>query len=175
MVLKKIRPDPTDEQFRSHASKLIDSARNEILIISGEIGSYRFLDLKWAAERARKRGVSIRVYASKPPQRIVNGLLARGIEVYIGPPVRDHYLVVDGKSYIHSKPHPPVLGKREGEVHLNQPREAKKIVSLFEELLAGARPVKRIDWEKDPLWRALKKPFDWKVDTHASRLDEEFA
>ncbi len=175
MVLKKIRPDPTDEQFRSHASKLIDSARNEILIISGEIGSYRFLDLKWAAERARKRGVSIRVYASKPPQRIVNGLLARGIEVYIGPPVRDHYLVVDGKSYIHSKPHPPVLGKREGEVHLNQPRRAKKVVSLFEELLAGASPVKKIDWEKDPLWRALKKPFDWKVDTHASRLDEEFA
>ena len=39
-------------------------------------------------------------------------------------------------------------------------------------MLVRARPVRKIDWKKDPLWRALQKPFDWRVDTHASRLDE---
>lgn len=174
MVLRKIRRDPTDEEFRSYACELIDSAKKEVLIIAGEVGSYRFADLKWAAERARERGVSIKVYASRPPQRIVNGLLARGIEVYVGPVVRDHYLIVDSKSYIHSKPHPPILGKREGEVHLNEPAATRKIVRTFQEMLGRARPVKKIDGKKDPLWRALQKPFDWRVNTHASRLDEEY-
>ncbi len=49
MVLKKIRPHPADEYFRDYARELIDSARKEILIITGEVGSYRFPDLKWAA------------------------------------------------------------------------------------------------------------------------------
>ncbi len=42
MALKKIRPHPTDEYFRDYALGLIDSARREILIITGEVGSYRF-------------------------------------------------------------------------------------------------------------------------------------
>ena len=33
----------------------------------------------------------------------------------------------------------------------------------------------KVDWKQDPLWKALQKPLDWKVDPHASRLDEEFA
>src|SRR2546425_10506975 len=103
MVLKKIRPHPTDEFFRDYACELIDSARKEILVITGEVGSYRFPDLKWAAERARKRGVQVKIYASKPAQHVVNGLLALGIEVFKDPPVKDHYLVVDSRSYIHSK------------------------------------------------------------------------
>ncbi len=76
--------------------------------------------MKWAAERARKRGVSVKIYASKPAQRTVNGLLALGIEVFKRPPVKDHYLVADSKSYVHSKPHPPILGERAGEVHINK-------------------------------------------------------
>ncbi len=175
MVLKRIRPHGTDEYFRDYARQLIDSAREDILIITGEVGSYRFPDLRWAAERARTRGVSVKVYASKPSQRVVNGLLALGIEVYKGPPTKDHYLVVDSKSYIHSRPHPPVLGKREGEVHLNEPRSARKVVRKFQELVEKGRRVRKSDWTEDPLWKALQKPFDWRVDTHASRLDEEFA
>jgi phosphatidylserine/phosphatidylglycerophosphate/cardiolipin synthase-like enzyme len=175
MRTRKIPSSATDEIFRSHTRRLIDSARKEILVITGEVGSFRFPDLRWAAERARRRGVSVKVYASKPAQSTVNGLLARGIEVYVGPAVRDHYIVVDSTSYIHSRPHPPILGKREGEVYLDQPGKANRIVSVFQELAGKAKRVERIDWKKDPLWKALQKPFDWRARTRASQLDEEFA
>src|SRR5207245_10541030 len=29
-----------------------------------------------------------------------------------------------------------------------------------------SRPLTKVDWKQDPLWKALQKPFDWKVDTH---------
>ena len=98
MVVKKIQRSPTDENFRKYVRELIDSAQKEILIIAGELGSYRFPDLKWAMKRARKRGVKIRIYASNPPQAIVNGLLANGCEIYVGKQVKDHYLITDSKS-----------------------------------------------------------------------------
>jgi phosphatidylserine/phosphatidylglycerophosphate/cardiolipin synthase-like enzyme len=175
LALKNIKRDSTDENFRLNAAKLIDSAKKEVLVIAGEIGAYSFPDLKWAAERARKRGVSIKVYATNPPQHVVNGLLAKGIQVYKGPVMKDHYLIVDSKSFIHSKPHQPVVGKREGEVYLNKPTAARRVAKHFEKLVENSKSLTKVDWKRDPLWKALQKPLDWKVDTHASRLDEEFA
>jgi phosphatidylserine/phosphatidylglycerophosphate/cardiolipin synthase-like enzyme len=175
LALKTIKRDSTDENFRRYAAKLIDSAKKEVLVIAGEIGAYNFPDLKWAAERARKRGVSVKVYATNPPQQVVNGLLAKGIGVYKGPVMKDHYLIVDSKSFIHSKPHQPVVGKREGEVCMNKPAEARKVVKRFEKLVENSKPLTKVDWKQDPLWKALRKPLDWKVDTYSSRLDEEFA
>lgn len=172
---RKIVRDTTDEDFRRNAAKLIDSAKKEILVITGEIGSYNFPDLKWAAERARKRGVTIKVYASKPPQRIINGLLARGVELYRGPKVRDHYLVVDSQSYMHSTPHAPRVGERAGKAHERDPKGAARIAKKFHNFLENAKPIKKVDWKQDPLWKALQKPMNWRVDTKASRLDEEFA
>ena len=160
MALKTIKRDSTDENFRRDAAKLIDSAKKDVLVIAGEIGAYNFPDLKWAAERARKRGVSVKVYATNPPQHVVNGLLAKGIEVYKGPLMKDHFLVVDSKSFIHSKPHQPVVGRREGEVYVNNPAAARKVVRRFEKLVENSRRMTKVDW---------------KVDTHSSRLDEEFA
>jgi len=174
-VLNKISRDSTDEDFRRKAVRLIDSAKDEIIVITGEISAYGFPDLKWAAERARERGVSVKVYASSPSPDISNGLIARGIEVFIGPRVRDHFLVADSKSYILSRPHALKVGGRTGELHENEPEEAGKIREKFDKLLADAKPVKKVDWKQDSLWKALRRPFDWKVDTHASRLDEEFA
>jgi len=173
--LGRISRDSADEDFRREAARLIDSAKNEIVVITGEISAYGFPDLKWAAERARDRGVTIKVYASTPSPEIANGLIARGIELFIGPKVKEHYLVADSKSYILSEPHGPGIGERKGEVHRNKPREAKTIREKFDSLLVKAKPLNKIDWKKDPLRRALEKPYDWKVDTHASRLDEEFA
>jgi len=170
-----IKPDSTDEDFRRKAAKLIDSAKDEIIVITGEISAYGFPDLKWAAERARERGVTVKVYAPKPSPNITNSLLARGIKVFIGPEVKDHFLVADSKSYILSKPPDPHTGERTGEVHENEREEAVKIMEKFEKLLTNARLVEKVDWKQDSLWRALQKPFNWKVDTHASRLDEEFA
>ena len=173
-ALKTIMRDSTDENFRRYAAKLIDSAKKEVLVIAGEIGAYNFPDLKWAAERARKRGVSVKVYATNPSQQVVNGLLAKGIEVYKGPVMKDHYLIIDSKSFIHSKPHQPVVGRREGEIYVNKPAEARNVVKRFEKLVEKSKPLTKVDWKQDPLWKALQKPLDWKVDTHASRLDEEF-
>ncbi len=42
MALKKIKRDPTDEDFRSKATVLIDSAKKEVLVIAGEIGCLQF-------------------------------------------------------------------------------------------------------------------------------------
>jgi sugar-specific transcriptional regulator TrmB len=173
MVVKKIGSSPTDEIFRKHVTELIDSAQKEILVIAGELGSYRFPDLKWAMNRALKRGVKIRIYASHPKQAIINGLLARGCEIYLGKEVKDHFLIVDAKSYIHSKPHPPVLGVREGEVYINEPQRTKKIINRFKQLISKARREKTINWNEDPLWQALQNPPDWGVQTDSTRLEEE--
>jgi len=117
----------------------------------------------------------VKVYASNPSSDVSNGLIARGVEVFIGSRVRDHFLVADSKSYILSRPHALKVGERTGELHENEPEEAAKIRDKFDKLLADAKPVKKIDWKQDSLWKALRRPIDWKVDTHASRLDEEFA
>jgi len=173
MVVKKITPSPTDENFRKHVKELIDSAQKEILVIAGELGSYRFPDLKWAMNRVLQRGVKIRIYASHPKQATINGLLARGCEIYLGKEVKDHYLIVDAKSYIHSKPHPPILGTRKGEAHINEPQKTRKIINKFKQLISTAKQEKTIDWNQDPLWQALQNPPDWGVQTDSTRLEEE--
>lgn len=119
--------------------------------------------------------MSVKVYASNPSLDTANGLLARGVEVFIGPQVKDHFLVADSKSYILYRPHGSRTGERTGELHENEPEEAARIMIVFEGLLTRAKPLEKIDWKQDSLWRALQRPFDWKVDTHASHLAEEFA
>lgn len=173
MVLKKINSSPTDEIFRAHVKGLIDSAQKEILVIAGELGSYRFPDLKWAMDRALKRGVKIRIYASHPTQATINGMLARGCEVHLGKKIKDHYLIIDNKSYIHSKPHPPKLGVREGEAYLDEPQKTKQAVTKFKQLIAKAKLAKTTQWNQDPLWQALQNPPDWGVQTDSYRLEEE--
>jgi len=173
MVVKKISPSPTDEIFRKHVKELIDSAQKEILVVAGELGSYRFPDLKWAMNRALERGVKIRIYASRPTQGVINGLLSRGCEIYVGEEIKDHYLIVDAKSWVHSKPHPPILGVRKGEAHINEPQKTKKLVAQFNQLISKAKPKKTLQWNQDPLWQALQNPPDWGVETDSSRLEEE--
>ena len=173
MVIKKIKPSPTDEIFRKNVKELIDSAQKEILVIAGELGSYKFPDLKWAMKRALERGVKIRIYASRPNQEIINGLLARGCQIYVGKEIKDHYLIVDAKSWVHSKPHPPILGVREGKAHMNEPQKAKKLVAQFNQLISKAKPKKTTQWNQDPLWNALQNPPDWGVPTDSSKLEEE--
>ena len=174
MVIEKFEESPTDEVFRKYVRDLIDSAKEEIFVIAGEVGSYRFLDLKLAAERASERGVKIHVYATHPPQEIVNGLLVRGCEVYVGEEVEDHYIVADSNSWILSKSHPPgKIGTRRGEVHWDEIESAKKVINNFYRLASRGQKKTRIEWDKDPLWVALESPPDWGVETDSSRLKEE--
>lgn len=175
MVVETIGSSPTDEVFRKYVRELIDSAEEEILVIAGELGSYRFPDLKWAFKRASKRGIKIRIYASAPPQWIVNGLLSRGCEIYVGKEVKGHYLIVDSESWVYSGPHPPgALGIRQGEAHIDEPEKAKKKVDYFNRLVSKADEKKsEIKWEADPLWLGLQNPPDWGVETNSPRLEED--
>jgi sugar-specific transcriptional regulator TrmB len=173
MPITKINRSPTDESFRKHVKELIDSARKEILVIAGELGSYRFPDLKWAMNRALERGVKIRIYASHPDQALINGLLAQGCEIHIGKEIKDHYLIVDARSFVHSKPHPPILGIREGEACINEPEKTQETIKKFNQLISKAKQKKTVQWSKDPLWEALQDPPDWGVRTDSTRLEEE--
>ncbi len=175
MVIKKIVETPTDELFRKHVKDFIDSAKEEIFVIAGEVGSYRSLDLKLAARKARQRDVKIHIYATNPPQDVVNGLLVFGCEVYVGKELpEDHYLVVDSNSWILSKGRfPRKIGTRKGEVHINEPDGAKKLIEYFYRLVSKAEKKTKIEWDKDPLAFALKNPPDWGIETDSSRIKEE--
>lgn len=174
MVIKKIIKTPTDEDFRRHVKDLIDSAKNEIFVIAGEVGSYRSIDLKMAATKASARGVKIHVYANRPTQEVLNGLLARGCEVFVGEETpKDHYLVVDSNSWILSKGRlPREKGARRGEVHIGEPKGAKKAIDYFRRLASKGEKKTKIDWRKDPLKVALANPPDWGTATDSSRIKE---
>lgn len=171
-----VKRSALDEDFRRNVLELVNSARKEILVITGEFESYRFIDLRLGVERARDRGVKVKVYAKRPSPGVLNKLLMHGCEVYVGRELpKDHYLVMDQKSWMLSEEHPPRrIGVRRGIVHEGDPDGAKKVVKLFRELVAKAERMKEPDWERDPLWQALQSPLDWGVETDSSRLDEEF-
>jgi hypothetical protein len=124
-------------------------------------------------DRALERGVKIRIYASRPGQAVVNGLLAKGCEIHIGKEIKDHYLIVDARSFIHSKPRQPILGIREGEAYTDEPEKTQKAIREFNQLISTAKQKKTIQWNKDPVWKALQNPPDWGVRTDSSRLEEE--
>lgn len=169
--------DPADENFRRHTKDLIDSAKEEIIVIAGELGAYSFHDLRQAAEAAAERGVKIRIYAPSPDRNIVNRLIRHGCEVYLGKTKqRDHYMLVDRKSYIISKKlekkaRVAPVGTRLGYEYIDDKAGAKKIALLFDRLTKG------LDKEKiqgyDSFVLALKSPLDWGVQTNASKIHEE--
>jgi hypothetical protein len=171
-----IKQSPLDEDFRRHTFELLSSAKKNILIIAGEVGSFKFFDLRMVAKKAHERGVRIRVYANQPSIGIINKLLTYGVELYLGEKkVRDHYLVVDGNSWIRSEEHPPdQIGLRKGYVYKNDPKGASRIIKLFNELITKAKKIEEPKWDEDPLWLMLQNPLDWGVETDSSKFDEEF-
>ena len=112
----KYASDPMDEEFRKHVIDLFNSVEKEIDIITGEGSAFGYQDVRWALKKARERGIKCRVYATDP--LFVNKWLSYGCEIYRGKEeVRDHYLIIDGKSFIHSHPHTRrEVGVMEGEV-----------------------------------------------------------
>ncbi len=113
--------DAFDEDFRKKVRELLDEAEEEIIIITGEGGSYQYQDLRWALERARDRGAYVKIYCVHPPQTYINKSLSLGSEIYMGDKDPDnHYLIVDGKHTVTSKVRAGRdVGKRKGEVRRN--------------------------------------------------------
>ncbi|MEA3255441.1 MAG: hypothetical protein U9Q22_06365 [Candidatus Altiarchaeota archaeon] len=161
--------DPLDLEFRRNVIELFDSAEGEVVIITGEAQAFGYQDVRWAVKRARDRGVKFRVYATSP--LYVDKWLAYGCDVYRGvKEVGDHYLLVDGKSFIHSYPHVRKrIGVREGEIHLGDSEGSREILDRFKDLVAGAE---RVTSGVDPFERVLGEPSDYGVSTDSSRIDE---
>jgi hypothetical protein len=83
-------------------------------------------------------------------------------------------LVIDGRDWVISREHPSVrVGKRLGEVHLNDRKGAKKILTNFNRIIRGAEEIKEPMWNLDPLVEAIKHPKSWGVKTDARKFREE--
>ncbi|MFZ2456116.1 MAG: hypothetical protein WAX07_06540 [Candidatus Altiarchaeia archaeon] len=167
---KKIdyKSSPSDEEFRQLMRKLIDEAKKEILVVTGEAGAFKhYEDLKWAIRRAAQRGLKVKVYARTPEQSTVNKMLSYGCEVYLGDAVpKDHYTVIDRKVYIESLEHEPhKTGVRKGSAYYDSAK-AKEKAREFSQYVSKARKAK-IDMTADPLLNALKAPlyFDFEIDS----------
>jgi hypothetical protein len=176
MVKKvEIKKTELDEDFRQKVKELLDSAKRDVVIITGEGAAFGYLDLRWATERAVERGVKIKIYATNPVPEFLNKVLMLGCKVYRGErKAGDHFLVVDGKHWVVSREHPPqVTGGRHGEVHLNDRKGAKKILAEFDCLIKSARQVRTPMWNEDPLVKAIRHPKDWGIKTDSRKIDDE--
>lgn len=141
MSFERIEPSPSDEKFRKAVKKAIDSGRNEIIVIAGELGSYGFSELKQAAQQAATRGVRIKVYATgAAPADVVGEIRQAGGEFYVGKTfVKDHYLVIDRNMFIVSEKkvigRPTKIGTRRARFYRNRPKDAKRIMKFFDDLI----------------------------------------
>jgi hypothetical protein len=163
------KSDELDSEFRKYVIDLFEKAKKSIVIITGEGAAFGYQDVRWALKDALDRGVKCSVYATDP--LYASKWLSYGVALYKGKEkVEDHFLVVDGVSYIHSFPHErKKIGVREGEVHYADASGAKKIARRFDSLVKGANRVKEAE---DPLDRILKNPRDFGVVTKPSDIDD---
>lgn len=141
MTLERIGESESDEKFRYAVKEDIDSAKKEIIVITGELGSYAFPELKHAIQHALSRGVRTKFYANENvPIDYITDIRENGGEVFIGTfRARDHYLVVDKSTFIVSEKEgleiPTKIGTRRLIHSSDQPEDAKKIVRFFDDLI----------------------------------------
>lgn len=162
-----------DRGFRREMKRLIDSAEKEILVITGEAGSFEnYQDLRWAIQRAIKRGVKVRIFAIAPRKAIINKMVSTGCEVYIGKEeLNDHYTVIDRRVVVESKKHPPgELSVRHGLGYENKER-AEKIAKVFDNYAGRARKAE-VDEREDPALKLLERPLDIGFSTDSREIDQ---
>ena len=164
-----------DEDFRRKVRTLLDSAKREIVIITGEGAAFGFQDLRYATERAVERGAEVKIYSVSPVPEFLNKVLTLGCSIYRGKrKTKDHYLVIDGRDWVISREHPTAdVGRRRGELHLNDRKGARKILGQFRHLIEEAEEIKTPAWDSDPLIEAVERPRSWGVRTDAKRFREE--
>jgi hypothetical protein len=157
----EIPTDPFDLKFREHIASEIRKAKKSIKIVTGEIGSYNYFDLRSAAEDAAKRGVDIHVYSVTPERDITNRLIHNKINVYRGnQDPKEHFIIRDDKAVTISfkdegriKPTP--MGKRKAK-YTEDPKVVSDSLQIFKKLMQRATKVKISG--RDPLEEALEKP-----------------
>lgn len=174
--MTKYKKSFLDEDFRRAVLTLLEEAKTEALVITGEFSTLGyFQDLKASVRNAIERGVKFRVYLTEENWGVLNRLLNWGCEVYLGKePEETHYLVVDKSSWMSSEEHPRrEVGVRSGEYKMRDPETAMKFVAKFDKLIENARRLKKPDWTKDPLAEFIRSPVDIGLETDSSRIDEE--
>jgi hypothetical protein len=151
MAGSKIPISDEDQFFRAQVLELLRSAHHHVVVISGELGSYDFPELREAAHAATERGVKIEVYANEPRREVVEHLRGAGAKVAIGDlRAWHHYMVVDDQMVIESLKYgrlgPTKTGTREGVRHGTDPSFAKAILTYldFLEDVAGRVPTYQV-------------------------------
>ncbi|QLH11236.1 hypothetical protein [Nitrosarchaeum sp. AC2] len=152
-----------DEKFREECVKMLDSARHDVYIIAGELGSLKFDDVRNATEDAARRGVKVHAYATgRTPKTFQNYCVSRGYELYIGKRGLDtHYLLVDDKNMVISINKDPdnitAVGTREADVKYGDHKKAKEIINVFSDLVSEptTRKITEFDKMQDPFYKLL--------------------
>lgn len=139
---KKFGKCHDDEEFIRTMEEALDSAKKEIIVITGEFGAYKlFPTLKQKVHDAFSRNVKMKIYANSPSPSDVKEIKEKGGEFYIGDIVsKDHYTVIDNEIVIVSEKEgvelPTKIGERHGCVY-EDPIIAKKIIVYFNDLIAN--------------------------------------
>lgn len=120
--------DPSYREYRDILIYLIGNAYTEILARVGEIGAYRFYDIRSAAEEAISRGVDVSICAHDPSKDLVARASSHGVKLYLTDnEPEEKFTVVDKRHVLVSYP----KQGRAGTVYLNDKKMAKKYVDKF--------------------------------------------
>ncbi len=174
--MTKYKKSFLDEDFRRGVLTLLEDARKEALVITGEFSTLGYYqDLRTAVRDAINRGVQFRVYLTEENWGVLNKLLNWGCEVYLGDePSKTHYLIIDKSSWMISEEHPRKrVGVRLGEYKKGDPETASKLAAKFDRLIEKAHKLRKPDWTKDPLAKFIKSPVDIGFETDSSGIDVE--
>ncbi len=149
-----IKQHPSDLYFRIATTDLINLARKEIHVVTGEFSILYFSDIREAFREAiQNRDISVQAYLGKCDVDTTNLAIVNNMTVYRGkkmPKNGDHYLIVDRKHVIVSEKHKPyAVGQRHGYmIPDNEEFASEKLSdfdSLVDELPATTKP---IDFDK---------------------------
>lgn len=143
--------DPLNREYRDILVYVIDNAREEILTYVGEIGAYRFYDIRSSAEYALERGVNVAICAYEPSTDLINRTVARGAKLYLSPSKpEEKFMVVDKRHVFVS-----ASKGRMGTLYLNAEELAKQYSDKFWAVANKLDPVSVHEVE-DPLLTLFK-------------------
>jgi hypothetical protein len=149
-----VKRHPNDLYFRIATTDLINMARKEIHVVTGEFSIMYFSDVREAFREAiENRNVSVKAYLGKCDVDTINTAIVNNIVVYHErklPKRGEHYLVIDRKHVIVSEKHKPyAVGRRHGYIVPDNEEFALDKLSNFDSLIAGLpRTTKPISFDK---------------------------
>lgn len=153
MKEKIIREHPLDYEFRKYTRELIELAKDEIHIVTGEFSIYYFDDVAQTLRNAIRKGVSIKAYLGVCDDDTINRVVTHGITVYAGKKRPDeHYIIADRKHWIKSEKHVPYsIGKRHGVFMKNDEKGAADKIKIFEYWVDKIKPITKPDTSRKSL------------------------